>query len=341
MAKLFATFKRWMMKRVGHLIEQIACIDNLYMAYHKACRGKQRKTEVKRFAERLDENILQLRQGILDDNVPVGNYHYFQIRDPKERQICAAPFEERVLHHAIMNVCHPFFDKTLIDTTYATRKGKGIYAALDEAKTALGRYEHTVKLDFRKYYDSISHDVLKQKLRRLFKDERLLRLFDKIIDTYCVEKGKGLPIGNLTSQYFANTYLSSLDHRAKEQWHVPVYIRYMDDILIAGNDKTELVECVRQMVEYAAEALQLTFKPPIYRKSKDGQVFLGYRVLPCFCRLSGRSKRRFRSKLLKYERHLERNEWNEQTYQEHIVPLLAFTGHADSKAFRRACMNIG
>lgn len=226
----------------------------------------------------------------------------------------------------------------LIDTTYATRKGKGVYAALEKARDALSHYPYTVKLDFRKYYDSIDHGILKQKLRRLFKDPWLLNLLDKIIDSYEKEPGKGLPIGNLTSQHFANCYLSTLDHRSKEQWGVPIYIRYMDDILLAGRDKESLCLAVKQMTCFSQNELGLRFKPPIYRKSKDGQVFLGYRVMPYRIQLSGRSKRRFRTKYLKYERMLNDGKWTESIYQEHILPLLSFVQHAESKYFRNSCL---
>ena len=328
------------MKRVGHLMEQIVSLDNLHLAYHKACRGKQRKREVLKFAEHFDDEIQRMRQEIVDGTIAIGDYHYFTIHDPKERIICAAPFRERVLQHAIMNICHQYFDRTLIDTTYATRKGKGVYAALDKAVEAMSHYEYSVKLDFRKYYDSIDHAVLKEKLRSRFKDKKLLILFDKIIDTYCVREGKGLPIGNLTSQYFANAYLSELDHKAKEQWEVKGYIRYMDDILIVGNDREKLKNCVKRMTAFSSEKLHLLFKPPIFRKNKDGQTFLGYRVMPYYYKLSGRSKKRFRSKLLKYDKLLNEGRWTEGQYEEHILPLLSFAQHAESKAFRKACLMI-
>jgi RNA-directed DNA polymerase len=328
------------MKRTGHLMEKIATLDNLYLAFKKARRGKQTKAEVKEFMENFEANIAWMRQEILDGSIAIGEYRYFKIRDPKERVISAAPFRERVLQHAIMNICHDYFDRTLIDTTYATRKGKGLYAALDKAVEAASHYEYLVKLDYRKHFDSIDHEVLKQRLRRMFKDQALLTLFDRIIDSYSVAEGKGLPIGNLTSQYFANLYLSDLDHMVKEQWKAPIYIRYMDDILLAGNDKEALKRCVNLMVDYSAQELKLTLKPPVFRKSAVGQVFLGYRILPYHCKLSGRSKKRFRSKLMTYDKLLEGKRWSEGQYQEHIMPLLSFALHAESKTFREACMAI-
>lgn len=328
------------MKRKGYLMQQITNLDNLYLAFYKARRGKQHKKDVIDFTAYFDDNITALRQSLVDGSVEFGKYRYFTIHDPKERVICAAPFRERIIQHAIMNICHQYFDRTLIDTTYATRKGKGIYAALDKAVEALSRYDYSVKMDVRKYYDSIDHSVLKERLRRLFKDSELLNLFDCIIDSYCTTSGKGLPIGNLTSQYFANFYLSVLDHKTKEELKPKIYIRYMDDILIGGNDIDALRHCVRQMEMFASEDLCLSFKPPIYRKSKDGQTFLGYKVMPYHYKMSGRSKRRFRSKLLTYNRLLDEGKWTQSQFEDHILPLVAFTKHAVSKDFRMSCLSI-
>lgn len=326
------------MKRVGYLIDKIADMDNLYDAFRKASRGKQGKEEVRRYGECLDENVSLLRQQILSGDVRVGHYRYFTIYDPKERIICAADFNERVLHHAIMNVCMSYFDRSLIDTTYATRKGKGIYAALDKAVWGFSKYRYSLKLDFRKYYDSICHDVLKKLLRRKFKDGGLLLIFDKIIDSYNASLGKGLPIGNLTSQYFANAYLSPLDHYVKEQLKAPVYIRYMDDMLLAGDSQADLKKIFELLNDYATNRLQLTLKPPIYRRTNDGQVFLGYKVKPYRYELSGRSKKRFRSKMMKYGKRLDSGEWEDWVYAEHVIPLTAFVCHAVSWKFRKTCM---
>lgn len=328
------------MKRVGYLKDRIVSLENLYEAYRKARKGKHEKMEVRKFEENFDDNIREIRKQLTDGTISLGNYRFFTIRDPKKRRICAAPFKERVVQHAIMNVCHEYFDRQLIDSTYATRKGKGVYAALEKTKWAMAHFKYSVKLDFRKYYDSIRHDVLKAKLRRMFKDKWLLDLFDRIIDTYEVSPGRGLPIGNLTSQYFGNLYLSDLDHKAKELWGAPIYTRYMDDIQINGNDKEQLKQCVKAMTDYSADSLGLDFKSPVYAKSSTGQVFLGYRVLPNRLLLSGRSKRRFRTKLLSYERNIAECKWTEQEYEEHITPLLAFTLHAESMIFRRECMRI-
>ncbi len=324
------------MKRVGNLMSQIVDYDNIQLAFIKSCRGKQAKREVLEFRSDYERNISEIRNSLLSSEIQVGNYNYFKIYDPKERVICAASFRERVIHHAIMNVCHEYFERTLIYDTYATRIGKGVYKALDKAKIAASKYQYVAKLDYRKYFDSIDHEVLKEKLARLFKDKELLSLFYKIIDSYCVVKGKGVPIGNLTSQYFANYYLSSLDHKVKEELRLPIYLRYMDDILIMDNNRTQLKSYVRTVQEYSENNLKLRLKEPIYGECRMGVQFLGYIVKPYRLQLNGRSKKRFREKINYYTNNYENNLISETEYQQHLLPLLAFTSYANDKAFQKA-----
>ncbi len=324
------------MRRVGNLMDRIADYDNLQLAFLKSCRGKQAKREVLDFRERYDYNIREIRRGLLDGDIAIGDYSYFRIYDPKERLICAASFRERVVHHAIMNVCHEYFDRTLIYDTYATRKGKGGYKALDKAVSMAARYRYAVKLDYRKYFDSIDHEVLKMKLLRLFKDKALLNLFYRIIDSYEVDDGTGLPIGNLTSQYFANFYLSSLDHVMKEELRVPVYLRYMDDVLMMDNDKARLKGYEGFMRDYSARHLNLRLKEPVAVRCGQGIPFLGYVVKPYRLGLNGRSKRRFREKIVEWHRRFETGLCDEEEYQQHLLPLLAFVDKAKCRAFKNS-----
>jgi len=192
------------MKRANHLVIQIAQMENLREAFLRASRGKRGKREVVAFSRELNVNLAALSRGILDGTVAVGDFHSFTIRDPKERIIHAAAFPERVLHHAIINVCEPVFERVAIDDSYACRKGKGREAALARAQSYARGNGWYLQMDVRKYFDSIDHAVLKRALRRKFKDAALLRLFDRIIDSYSTAPCRGLPIGSLTSQHFAN-----------------------------------------------------------------------------------------------------------------------------------------
>lgn len=324
------------MKRAGNLMDKISDVDNLLSAYYKASRGKGLRREVMEYGSNLSANTQELRARLLANDVRIGNYRYFKIYDPKERLICAAAFEERVLHHAIMNVCHPYFERTLIYDTYATRPGKGIYAALGKARCAMGKYLWVAKLDFRKYFDSISHTVLKEKLRRLFKDKQLLALLERIIDSYQVSSGYGLPIGNLTSQYFANYYLSSIDHYAKEVLLIPVYLRYMDDILLFDTDKHKIKENVARIGDFSIQSCGsgVALKQSVIARTALGIAFLGYKLYPHKILLEKRSRRRLREKAIRYQMMLDEGIWDEQDYYEHITPLLSFAMYAYTKRTR-------
>lgn len=322
------------MKRTGNLIPDIADMNNLYFAFHKASKAKRGKSEVLLYEKNLDRNLKKLRCQILKAEVSVGNYHYFKIFDPKERVICAASFPERVLHHALMNICHPVFEKQFIYHTYATRPGKGTYAALDKSKEYVKKYRWYAKLDVRKYFDSISHAKLYDLLRRKIKDYSLLKIFSDIISSYSVTEGKGIPIGNLTSQYFANYFLSPADHFAKEKLRIPGYIRYMDDILIFEKGQESLKNKMKLFRDFVEDNFCLRYKPAIINKTEIGVSFLGYRIFPGFVKLNKVSKRRFIRKMSNYKYLLKTGEWCQEEFSRHVLPLIAFTDYANTKTMR-------
>jgi RNA-directed DNA polymerase len=323
------------MKRPGYLIEPIAEMDNLELAYYKARKGKSEKASVLEFGKNLRKNLRGLQGQIRSGEVEAGGYHYFTIYDPKKRQICAAPFAQRVLHHALMNVCHPFFEKAQISDSFASRIGKGTYAALERAAAINRCCPWFLKLDVRKYFDNIQHGVLRTQICAMFKDPRLLRIMDTIIGSYEVMPGKGVPIGNLTSQYFANHYLAAADHYAKETLRVCGYVRYMDDMVLWHNDKEELLAAGQRFEEYVRTQLKLELKPFCLNKNKSGLPFLGYLLYPDTTRLAQKSRKRYIQKSAEYEQLLEEGKWSQKDFQGHITPLTAFTQYADARAFRQ------
>ncbi len=323
------------MKRPGHLIEPIADLANLELAFCKARRGKSAKAEVLAFSKNLYANLRQMQVQMLSGNVEIGGYRYFTVYDPKKRQICAAPFAQRVLHHALMNVCHPYFERQQIFDSYASRPDKGTYAALERAARFSRRYAWFLKLDVRKYFDTIHHGVLRSQICRLFKEPHLLRLFDRILDSYHTEPGRGVPIGNLTSQYFANHYLSGADHYSKKILRIPAYVRYMDDMVLWHDDKAALLEAGRRFQQYIQEQLQQELKPFCLNNTAKGLPFLGYLLYPAAIRLAQRSRRRYIQKMCDYQSRLARGVWTQKEFQNHATPLTAFTQHANAKAFRQ------
>lgn len=323
------------MKRTGHLIDRICDTDNLYLAYYKAKRRKEGKTAVCKYEACLDANIKELRRMLLTGPLPVGRYSVFKIHDPKERTICSASFHERVIHHAIINVCHEYFERNLICHTYATRIGKGVYGAIDVARSSMRKYSFVVKMDVRKYFDSIDHSILKAKLRHMFKDRRLIEIYDTIIDSYSSSPGKGLPIGNLTSQYFANYYLSAFDHYILEQCNAPAYVRYMDDFLLFARSKQEAVYLEMVSREFLFKDGALLLKPAVIVKTGAGVSFLGYRLFPHKILLGKRAKKRLKTKMDKYAMALDAGIMSECDYYMHITPLLSFAQKAYTKQLRK------
>ncbi len=323
------------MRRQGQLIEKIADFENLQLAYYKAQKGKAGKKEVFEYGKRLQDKLQNLQQQIISGNVETGNYKYFTIYDPKKRLICAAPFGQRILHHALMNVCHPFFEKAQIFDSYASRVGKGTYAALERAKKFTKRYKWHLKLDYYKFFDSLDHKILKRQLGSLFKDIRLLNIFEDIIRGYSVSRNSGVPIGNLTSQYFANHYLSPADHYVKESLKIKAYVRYMDDIALWHNDKKLLIKAGLNLRQYSKEKLKLELKPFCLNRSTHGLPFLGYLLYPDKIRLAHRSRTRFIKKMKVYNNKLDSGLWSQKEYQNHILPLIAFTEFADAREFRK------
>lgn len=323
------------MRKANYLLPLVADPDNLRFASWKAAKGKRYTGAVLNYQENLEENIQLLREQIISGRVEVGDYRYFKVYEPKERQICASAFREQVLHHALMNVCHDYFDRALIFDSYASRKGKGTYAALERAKTFTQKYAWFLKLDVRKFFESVHHNVMKRQLARLFKEERLLEIFFTIIDSYEAHPDRGVPIGNLTSQYFANHYLSELDHFIKEKLRIKAYVRYMDDMVLWHDDKEVLKTALKGIQAYLESRLHCELKPPVLNRCKTGLPFLGYHVFPHHLHLLQKSKARFIRKLIYIEEQYQSGIWSEEVCARHVLPLIAFTAHADAKQFRK------
>ena len=327
------------MKRHGQLMTAIAEPANLRLAFWKAAKSKRIKADCRAFQEELDENVAALRAELLSGGVAVGEYHIFTIYDPKERTICAASFRERVLHHALMNVCEPVLERAAIFDSYACRKGRGQQAAVQRAAAYARQSGWFLKMDIRKYFDSIDQSVLRGLLARKFKDAGVLELFDRILASYQTAPGRGLPIGNLTSQHFANFYLAPLDRFIKEPLHCRCYVRYMDDFVVWGETAAELRVVWRQAEAFLAAELGLELKPNVMLNRTDrGMDFLGYRVFPHELRLARRSKHRFVRKFRAYEREGMDGVWTELQMQQRVGALVAFTLPCHSRGFRRNVM---
>lgn len=253
-----------------------------------------------------------------------GRYRQFKIFDPKERVISVVPFCDRVMHHAIMNVLESVFERQFIFHTYACRKGKGTHAAARYALKKARTCSHFLKLDVKKYFDSIDHFVLKRLLCRIIKDARCLSLLFGIIDSYSSGVDcKGLPIGNLTSQFFANYYLSVLDHFVLEQLKPKGYVRYMDDIVIFENSAARLKEVFRVIDDFCNKGLLLTLKPPVIAPCRNGVPFLGWRITPSGITVLKKTRRRMKAKIAAIENALRTSLITAQKAAERTAAIFA------------------
>lgn len=322
------------MKRAGNLYDAIADRDNLRAAFHKACRGKRHRAETRRFAANLDANLAGVAARLAAGTFAFGRFTQFVIRDPKERVITAPCFEERVAHHSVTAVVEPHLDRWLIADTFACRKGKGRGAAVERAAGFASRYRHFLKVDVRKYFDSVPHDRLLERLARRFKDRRLLDLFARVVGSYRGDLGRGLPIGSLMSQHFANFYLGWFDRAAKDGWRVPGYVRYMDDVIVWSDDPAELAAAAERSAEWLGAELGLELKPPHRNRTAIGADFLGCRVFPGRVVLNRRSRVRFRRKLAALEAAAEDGSITGRELQSRAGSLVAFARAAGVRSWR-------
>ncbi len=332
-----------MTKRALVQLEDVASLEHLGAAFWRAAKGKRQQPEVRAFEANLLSELARLGREILEQRVRVGSRRSFTIHDPKRRVIQAPCFRERVLHHALMARVGPVLERLLVDDTFACRLGKGTLAAVKRAQCHTARYGWFVKLDVRAYFASIDHAILRSQLRRRIKGAATLHLIDRIIASYlspATDQGsreglRGLPIGALTSQHFANLYLASLDRLLLEGQGVAM-VRYMDDVAIWGNSPAVVRAAAQQAVAHADQALHLTIKPHWQvQPSCRGLPLLGFRIFGDRLLLSRRRRRRYATARRRFETAYLAGLIDGQQLQAGYASVYAVTAHAEARAWRR------
>lgn len=292
------------MKRYNNLFNKIVDIDNLYDAYRKAKRNKSHRRDVIMFEQNRDELLKQLQQKLINGGYRTSKYHTFTIYEPKERLIYRLPFyPDRIVHHAIMNILEPIWVSVFINNTYSCIKKRGIHKALKDVRAAMKDRQNTkycLKLDVKKFYPSINHDILKVVIRKKIKDKKLLQLLDEIIDST-----DGVPIGNYLSQFFANLYVSYFDHYLKEVKKVKYYFRYADDMVILHGDKKFLHSLYNDIRQYLNDNLKLSVKSDyqIFNVEDRGLSFVGYVIRHDYVLLRKSIKKNLFKKFSKLSKH--------------------------------------
>ncbi|MCT7981056.1 RNA-directed DNA polymerase [Laspinema olomoucense] len=336
------------MKRFGNLWPQISSFANLLIAARKAQKGKRFRPTVLEFNDNLESNLIQLQTELNSQTYQPGNYHQFYVYEPKKRLISAAPYRDRVVHHALCNIIAPLLERSFIDTSYANRIGYGSHCALEKFTTLARTHRYILQCDIRKFFPTINHSLLKAIIRRKIKCKNTLWLLDTIIDN-----GKnldpvlhyfpgddllapvlypcGLPVGNLTSQFLANLYLNGFDHFILQALKIPAYVRYVDDFALFANDHTLLAQARPEIETYLA-TLRLKIHPIKSQlfETRHGANFLGFRILPQQIRVRSDSLQRLRGKLKTRYHEYQHQQIDQSQFQQSIQSWQAHLDHGNT-----------
>jgi retron-type reverse transcriptase len=281
------------------MYETICDWDNLLLAYRNAAAGKRGRASAATFEYRLEDNLLDLQEQLAEKTYQPGRYTHFTIHEPKRRLISAAPFRDRVVHHALCNLIEPVFERGFIFDSYANRVGKGTHRALDRCQEFARRYRYALQCDVEQFFPAIDHAILRQTLARRVEDVDVLWLIDRIIDSGrgvlthaydmrwfpgdaldAASRPRGLPIGNLTSQFWANCYLDPLDQFVTRGLGCGAYLRYVDDVCLFSDSKAQLHDW-HEAIKTRLAKLRLTLHDSAQpRPVEEGLPYLGFVIFP-------------------------------------------------------------
>ncbi|MDJ0797256.1 MAG: reverse transcriptase/maturase family protein [Calothrix sp. MO_167.B12] len=341
------------MKRHGNLYPYIIDFENILLAARQAQKAKRFRENVLVFNYDLEHKLIEIQRELANKNYQPGAYRTFYIKEPKSRMISAAPYRDRVVHHALCNVIVPIIEPTFIGDSYANRLGFGTHRALRRFIKFARSSDYVLQCDIKKYFPNIDHEILKGLLRRKIKCPETLWLIDSIIDNSNeqlaivehfegdnllepLQRRHGLPIGNLTSQFFANVYLNGFDHFVKEELKVKKYLRYVDDFALFSNDRGFLAEARLAIEEYLA-TLRLKIHPVKSQlfATRYGANFLGFRVLPNCIRVRTENLRRARRRLRNMKSDYVSGNINLEEVSQSLQSWFAHLEHGDTWELRK------
>lgn len=348
-----------MAKQFDNLFDGMTTFSHLHRSYKKAAKGKRKNPSVAAFEWNLEPNLLALQEDLRSGKWKHGDYESFYIRDPKLRLISAAPFRDRVVHHALCSVLEPIFERTFIGSSYANRIGKGTHLAIKHAQGLARRYPYVLQCDVKEFFPSIDHEVLYQIIERKILDQKILNVVREILhsgegilsdeytpyffpddDLLSLTRPRGLPIGNLTSQFWANVYLNELDQFVKRELGCKPYLRYVDDFLVFANSKQQLWERRSAIIEFLQGLrLRLHERSSTVYPVKNGIPYLGFQVFPTHLRVKRRNGVMFQRRYKAYREAYARGELNKQQLDERVRGWIAHVQHADTWELRKALLS--
>ena len=324
---------------ISHKYEEIVSLDNLLLAWEEFVEEKKKRADVRDFSKTLLRNIISLHRDLTSNTYCHSSYEAFNITDPKPRRIHKATVRDRLLHQAIYRILYPAFNEIFIHDSYSCRTHKGTHKAFRQlvsySRKVSKNYNQpcwALKMDIRKFFDSIDHEILFGLLRQRIDDPELLYVIYDIIKSFEFSTGKGMPLGNLTSQLFANIYMDPLDKFVKHYFKAKYYIRYADDFLILSQNPDELLGYFVEVNTFLKEKLKLNVHPNkiSLRKLSQGIDFVGYVALPYYSLPRRKTvKRIFKKVGLSTQEQLEKS----------LPSYLGYLGHASSYKIRRKILN--
>lgn len=344
-----------MAKSYGNLWPRLVSWQNLVTAYQRCRRRKRYKPEAVRFDYDWEGNLLRLQRELNEGIYHPGDYRHFFIREPKTRKISAAPFRDRVVHHAIVQLLEPIYERRFIFDSYACRRGKGTHRALDRAQHYLRRHRLFLKTDIVRFFPNVDHKMLLDLLGRTIRDVRLMQLIRQIVesgdgvlrdqasnvyfrgdDLFALSRPRGLPIGNLTSQFFANVLLDPIDHFVKEELRAPGYVRYADDLVLFADDKQTLWKARDALSDrLAAVRLRLHMHKTQLSPSHKGLTFLGFVSFPRSRRLGQRALRRLNRRLRVMKWEFAAGRLAAKKIRQSLEAWSAHADHANARGIRQ------
>ncbi len=341
------------------MFDELCSFENLLLAFRRAATGKRGHPNVAAFEYRLEDNLLELREELSSKVYRPGPYTSFTIHEPKRRLISAAPFRDRVVHHALCNLIEPVFERTFIADSYANRVGKGTHRALNRAQKLARQYRYVLQGDVRQFFPSIDHAILRTILARKLTDRDVLWLIGLILesgigvlsehydmvyfagdDLMAINRPRGLPIGNLTSQFWANCYLNPFDHFVKRELRCKAYVRYVDDFLLFADDKPTLWDW-KQGAEARLARLRVTIHQGAHPRPVDeGFPFLGFLVYPDRRRLKRRKGMFYRRRLKRLIASFKAGELPLERVTESVKGWVNHARYGNTVGLRKAVLSV-
>lgn len=332
------------MKIHRHVFEKIISLENLFSAWNEFRKDKKNKKDILIFEWQLEQNIFQLHQDLKNQTYRHGPYTSFYITDPKQRHIHKATVRDRVLHHAVFAVLNPIFEPTFISHSYSCRVNKGTHRGIDYLAKMLRQISFNyhrscfvLKCDISKFFASVDHETLLSIIGKRIKDDRAMWLIKEIVEGFCSDQSnlfnkKGLPIGNLTSQLFANIYLNEFDQFVKHELRVKDYLRYTDDFIVVANDEKYLRKTLKSIKLFLEQKLFLKIHPHKVgiRKFNQGIDFLGYIILPYYRLVRTKTRQRILRKLKNRIKEYKNGTINQQTLEQSLQSYLGVLSHANT-----------